>query len=198
MEYPKLQRAYHEKGYKFFDGVNNVNLFGIRSEEMLVDEFNDVLGIAYQDYYERPIVLMWPGTTKPGLYWLKKKLGNVDGTAILIPGQYRGVWKIGTHGGTAAQYEALRQVGTNFKVWRDDDKDGHLDMHGKEWDNVTGLNFHTTSFLNDKEVVGAYSAGCQVVQDDKDFLMAMALLKRSSEIYGNSFTYTLFTDRDFL
>ena len=43
-----------------------------------------------------------------------------------------------------------------FVGWRDKDKDGQLDMEGQLFTDVSGLNFHTTSFINDKEKVGAY------------------------------------------
>ncbi len=164
-----------------------MNLFGIRSKSTLVDQFDDVLGIAFRDDFGNGIVLEHRGTTKPGLYWLREKMGNHQGTFILAPGQYPRCWKIAEHKG----YEALVQVGSPFRGWRDANKDGKLDPNGNIHRDVTGLNMHTTSFKSDVEVVGAYSAGCQVRQRADDHIVVMSILKRSAELYGNSFSYTL-------
>ncbi len=192
--YQKLKLIYEAKGYAFFDnGSYNLNLFGIRSSSPLVDEFNDVMGIAYRDEFNNEQLLIFKATTKPGLYFLKKKLGNARGTAILIPGQYRSCWRLGTHKGYAALQQSKAGV---FKVWRDNDSDGDLDMHGPVYNDVTGLNGHTTSFKNDIEKVGAYSAGCQVIQDDLDFKLFLSIIRKSTSIYSDIFSYTLFEETD--
>jgi len=187
MIYSEVKVLFECLGYRFYDnGAYNVNLFGIRRLSK-VDEFDDVLGIAYRDDFGNGIVLEHKGTTDPGLYWLKTKMGNPNGTFILAPGQYPKCWNIGNHNG----YEALVQNGMPFKGWRDNDKDGQLDLEGKTYTDVTGLNMHTTSFLNEIEKVGAYSAGCQVRQKDEDHRMVMEILKRSASLWGNKFSYTL-------
>lgn len=193
--YQDLQEIFVGKGYAFFDnGSYNVNLFGIRSGDLRVDEFNDIIGVAYRDDFGNPKLELFRATTKPGLYYLKNKLGNIDGTAILIPGQYRGCWTLGFHRG----YKALVQKGLGiFKVWRDSDSDSGLDTGGEVFDNVTGLNLHTTSFNNEVDRVGRYSAGCQVVQDDMDLGILISILTKSANIYGDSFSYTLLEENDF-
>lgn len=195
LDYTSLRDVVVSKGYSFFDdGAYNLNIFGIRSADPLVDEFNDYMGVAYRDTFNNPIINVFKATTKPGLYWLKNKLGNINGTAILLPGQYRRCWKLGYH----KNYRALEQNGTGiFKVWRDNDSDGDLDMNGDVFDDVTGLNGHTTSFINEVDRVGAYSAGCQVVQDDLDFSILLSVVIRSAALYGNTFSYTLLEESDF-
>lgn len=188
MIHSEVKLLFESLGHKFYDhGAYNVNLFGIRSKSNLVDQFDDILGIAFRDDFGNPIVLEHRGTTKPGLYWLRDKMGNENGTFILAPGQYRRCWKIGDHKG----YEALVQEGSPFTGWRDGDQNGKIDPEGKLHQDVTGLNMHTTSFKNDVELVGAYSAGCQVRQKPEDHRMVIEILKRSAELYGNSFSYTL-------
>lgn len=188
MIYSEVKALFETLELRFYDkGIFNVNLFGIRSGFDQVNEFNDQLGIAYRDEFGNGQVLMHKGTTKPGLYWLKNKKGNVNGTFILAPGQYPNCWSIGKHKG----YEALVQLGSPFKGWRDNDQDGMFDPEGRIYTDVTGLNMHTTSFKNDVDKVGAYSAGCQVRQHSEDHLMVMQVLRRSAEIYGNNFSYTL-------
>lgn len=123
-------------------------------------------------------------------------MGNINGTAILIPDFYPACWKLGEHKG---QYEALVQAGTGvFKVWRDDDKDGRFDYSGKVYDDVGGLNSHTESLLNETEKVGAYSAGCQVREFNQDHEAFMGIVKRSMSLYGTRVSYKLFEERDFM
>jgi len=196
LNYQDLMELFASKGYAFFDtGSYNVNIFGIRSSEPIVDEFNDVLGVAYKDDFGNVEVELFKATTKPGLYWLKHRLGNIDGTAILVPGQYRSCWILGFHKG----YQALVQKGMGvFRTWRDRDADGDLDTDGEIFDNVRGLNMHTTSFKTDVDKVGAYSAGCQVVQDDLDLSILLSILTKAANNFGNSFSYTLLDESDFL
>lgn len=191
LTYDTVGKLYADKGYRFYDtGKLNVNLFGIR-KDLTVDIFNDIIGIAYRDEKNNPQLKAFVGTTEPGLYYLKNKLGNVKGTFILMPGYYSKCWKVGKHKG---EYEALVQSAPGvFKGWRDSDADGKLDMTGDIYTDVAGLNCHTTSHLRGSaQKVGAYSASCQVLQYTKDHLELMGIVKKSKDIYGDLFSYALF------
>lgn len=194
INFQQLKRVYANMGYSFFEeGAYNLNIFGIRNELGKVDEFNDIIGIAYKDDIGLEHVINFIATTDPGLYWLKNGLGNSKGTAILCPGQYRACWKLGFHKG----YQALQQSPkSGFKVWRDSNSNGDLDTSGPIYNDVTGLNCHTTSFINEIERVGKYSAGCQVIQDDLDFQIFLSIIKKSAAYYGELFSYTLFNNTD--
>lgn len=190
MTFEQIRELYKSNDYKFYDkGKYNVNLFGIRNGYGTVDEFDDILGMAYYDENNEPVVIEHKGTTKPGLYYLKNKLGNAKGTAILIPGYYAKCWTVGKHNG---KYQALVQSGNVFKVWRDNDSDGQFDIGGEVYTDVGGLNMHTTSFINYNAKVGAYSAGCQVRQFSTQHLDVMKIINKSVELYGNIFSYALF------
>lgn len=190
MRYDEVKNQIESLGYRFYDsGVFNVNLYGIRNGYDVVDEFNDVLGICFRDEFNNPVCIESKGTTKPGLHWLKNRKGNINGTFILQPGQYKKCWTFGEH---KSAYDALIQSPySEFKGWRDNDSDGELDINGDTYDDVTGLNMHTTSLINDISKVGAYSAGCQVRQDDQSHWVIMAILNKSAERYGSLFSYTL-------
>ena len=173
--YKVIEQLYADHGYKFYKGRYALNIGGIRMGYDTVDEFNDVLFIAYIDDFGNEVCLFHKGTTKPGLYWLKNKKGNKEGTAILKPGQYLNCWYMGQHNG---KYDALRQKGMPFKVWRDGNSDSEFDINGATFTNVTGLNMHTASFNSVTGKVGAYSAGCQVRKHDEEHEMVMAIILR--------------------
>jgi len=196
--YAQVKDMYRQAGYKFYDqGQYNINLFGIRNKDLtVVDGFNDLLGVAYLDEFLNQQCLVFAGTTKPGLIYLKDKLGNPNGTAILIEGFYPKCWIIGIHNaGKESAHEAYRQAGPGvFRVHRDNDKDGQFDMTGPVYTDASGVNGHTT---RDFEImkVGGFSAACQVVQDDKEHQIWLAIGKRSAELYGNKFSYALFREK---
>lgn len=198
MTFDQIKALYDKNGYKFYDsGKYNVNNYGRRSKDhSLVNQFNDVRGVAYIDAFGVKQCLEWACTTKPGLTYIGEgKVGNVNGTAILIPGFYPKCWKIGKHNiGKPHEHDALVQSGPGvFKVWRDNNMDGKFDFDGPIYDDVTGLNDHTTR-EHDIHNVGGFSAGCQVTQDDKEHMIKFAICQRSAELYGNSFSYALFQD----
>jgi hypothetical protein len=187
-----------EKGYRFFDGNKtlNVNIIGIRSAAHDSARFDDTLLLVYRDKNKEWAVESYEITTDPGPSILRKPI-NPDGTAILVPDQYRGVYKIGTHGGSL-RHTALIQRGGPVRVYRDDDKDSQLEM---DEDNIQkgmfGINIHRHSRAGEKEYVRGSSAGCQVFKNSKDFLHFLDICNESADIYGNSFTYTLLEEEDF-
>jgi len=194
INYEHLKQVFKQKGYAFFDNNSyNLNVFGIRGKHSLVNEFDDVVGLAFKDTLGNKQVLCFKASTDPGYYWLKHQMGNSRGTAILCPGQYKQCWVLGSHKG----YDALQQSDrAKFKVWRDNNANGVLDETGAVYADVSGLNCHTTSFIKEVDKVGKYSAGCQVIQDDLDFLVFLSIIKKSAAKYGNYFSYTLLRQED--
>ena len=60
-----------------------------------------------------------------------------------------------------------------------------------------GINIHRSKSSGEAGYVGSYSAGCQVFKNSTDFKLFMDVIKRSAELYGNSFSYTLVEEKDF-
>ena len=81
----------------FESGEYNLNIIGIRSKDHKANSFDDRICVVYKDE-QGWITRTWECTTEPGKYWLENP-SNVKGTAILVPGQYRSVWKIDKHQG---------------------------------------------------------------------------------------------------
>ena len=174
-------------GHSVFEsGTYNLNIIGLRTRDSDSNTFNDRICVVYKDD-KGWITRTWPCTTDPGLYW-RENPGNVDGTAILVPGQYRGAYKIGRHRG---QYDALVQRGGPVKVYRDGNKNEVLDMDpDTEQEGFFGINIHKAG--TNSSNVDKWSAGCQVFKSQDDFDSFMDICRKQVSVNGwKTFTYTL-------
>jgi hypothetical protein len=194
MEYQKIKQMYAERGFPFKEAPYDLNLCGLRNSDIdTVNQFNDRLVVAYTDSFGMNQCLSFQNTTKPGLYYLgPDRVGNPEGTAILIPGFYPNVYSVGIHnpGKPTAHKALLQSVNGVFKVWRDNDRDGCLDLKGKIYSNVRGLNLHRAS-INFTPVVGPYSAACQVNQHNREHEIVIALAERYFELFKPLLSYAL-------
>ena len=183
------------KGYAFFENGNyNVNIIGVRNKNLVANSFDDTMLCAYKVGGEW-ILKEWQITTDAGKYWLKHPM-NEKGCALLVPNQYRGVYKIDKHGG---RYEALCQRNGKVEVYRDDNKDQILDFNDvtREW-GMFGINIHRSNPYTESSVVEKWSAGCQVFKKVDDFNEFMAICQKASNEWSNSFTYTLLKQEDLI
>lgn len=191
-----LKYILKNKGYVFFEkGDYNLNIIGVRCNKINQNDlFEDLLILTFKNnsFWE---TYYFSITTTPGIYYLNKPLSK-SGCAIVFPNQYRGLYKIGLHKG---KYEALVQK-KKIQIYRDNNKDNILDFDLntlKEQENL-GINIHgpykKNTILNK---IGKYSAGCQVFQSYNELEEFLNICKKSAEIYGNSFTYTLLEEKDF-
>ena len=189
-----MKNVYEKKSYKFFDdGKYNLNIFGVRTANKVADMFDDWIGVCYKDNSDNKVVGTFRATTDAGTYWLKNP-ENKKGTALLVPNQYLGAYKLGMHRG---QYRALVQDKA-VKVYRDSNKNTILDYNECTIEEgIFGINIHRSNPLTYSKNVYKWSAGCQVFQDIVEYDLFIHLCRKAQQIYGNSFTYTLFTEEDF-
>ena len=191
------------KGHAFFEsGEFNLNLIGIRSATSISDYFDDLFVVVYkaQGLWRRQV---YACTTDPGEHWLLNPL-NRDGTIIMVPGQYRGAFKLGLHGRTSklGPYDALEQVKPIDYV-RDNSRDSVLHFElmkdpANIFSAIAKTNIHRASKWKRLLNIGKYSAGCQVIQKPKDFEALIGLCRAQiNEKHGNAFTYTLLKEIDF-
>lgn len=194
--YEGIKAAYDNMGYKWYEGEYNLNIFGVRNQHGVVGMFDDVIGYAATIDGENTLFLSH-ATTDPGETYLIKP-ENPKGTAILVPGQYRGAYVIGVHARNNKNFahQALVQ-NKPVRVYRDNNKDNSLDFNKASIDEgMFGINIHRASRWKDVERVGHYSAGCQVFQNAVSFVTFMDTVKKAADKYGNGFTYTLFTEEE--
>ena len=189
-----VQSAYERNGYVYFvKGDYNLNIFGIRSNDDTSNAFNDLIGVSFKVDGEW-VLKKYSATTDPGTYYRENPM-NVNGTAILAPGQHLAAFKIGKHQG---KYRALVQ-NKSLPLYRDNNKNNVLDWNGKTRNEMAGINIHrATANAGGKSVqVDKWSAGCQVIAAYDDFAEFMDIIDKSAAKYGSTFTYTLFTEQQF-
>ena len=195
----KVKSVMEKKGYVFFsNGIFNVNIVGIRSKETKSNKFDDTMLLIYRNKKKEWEVQSSVITTDPGEKYLVHPM-NKKGTAILVPNQYRGVYKVDIHARHNSKFahEALCQRGNVLKVWRDGNRDKILDHDAETIDEGWfGINIHRSK-VGEASYVGSYSAGCQVFKNGTDFKLFMSAVKKSADLYGNSFSYTLLEEKDF-
>lgn len=191
----KIKEVFKKKGYTFFDtGIYNLNIIGIRADNHEPNRFDDMIVVIYQDENYNWQIFKAEATTDPGRYWLLNPM-RVEGTAILVEGQYRGAYLLGLH---KEQYTALVQRNAKVNVYRDRNKDEILD-HDKDGiqEGYFGINIHRASSWRVTEDVEKWSAGCQVIQDPNKYDDFINLCSKQTTHTGcNTFTYTLINESD--
>ena len=186
---PPILKQAKDLGYEIWNEPYRLWLFGIRSKETQSNKFDDTLGCYYYTEEGGWVCYFWPGTTDPGTYWLENPM-RVEGTAILVEGQYLDTWKLDLHAG---KYEALCQRAGKVKVYRDGDKDQILDREPeKVAQGYFGINIHRSSLRGESQQVDRWSAGCQVFKRLADFEKMLKLAHMQVEKTGRkTFSYTL-------
>lgn len=186
-----IQEALQKKGYRIFMRPFELNIVGLRTDNVKPNSFDDKIHVFYKNSQDQLIQHEFKATTDPGTYWLRNPM-NPQGTAILKEGQYTGCYSLGMHRG---KYLALVQK-RPVTVIRDYDRDAILDfMNGKEEKGLFGINIHRASENGTTKTVDQYSAGCQVFANHTEFILFLQLCERHKTLYGNEFTYTLIDER---
>lgn len=158
-------------------------ILGVRSMADLPGKFDDKF---YVFDGEKNIMVL-TGTTHPGLTILKhfEKYNSLGAAVVKSDEWYYGLWKYGMHKG---KIPALLQLGSEISVYRDGDKDGHVEETGAVHRGYYGINFHTNTYdLSDDNTkidvldIGAWSAGCQVPNERDKYVELMKIIKRKHE-----------------
>lgn len=180
-------------GYSIDTRPFKLNVVGIRNPNITRPEnYEDQLAYFYYDNNGRLVGKVAEGTTTPSVYWLNSPM-NTLGTAILKQGQYVDTYGIDFHRG---KYEALTQK-KPVTVIRDNDRNSILNYFAKTTTGLYGINIHrSTAAWSDKDKIGQDSAGCQVFRFREDFDEMMRFARKSRDMYGNKFTYTLIDQRE--
>lgn len=197
----QIQKVYKSKGYAIYTKPYDINLYGIRTENSESNKFDDIGGFWCNDNKGNIIHHQFAITTDPGKNWLLAPMKK-EGTAIMVPGQYRSLYKPGLHKG----YPALVQIGI-AKYVRDNNKDTKLNFELYRdpelakihvFQDIIASNYHGASRNKIVQWVGLYSAACQVAQDYRniDLILEHVGLQNKAGL-GDKVTYTLLEENMF-
>jgi len=184
------------KGHKVFKSDQrpfNLNIVGIRNNNPEPNKFDDEICVFWA-FRKKWTIKKYKATTDPGLTYLLEPI-NVAGTAILKEGQYRRTFKLGLH---KKKYTALVQA-EPVTVIRDFNRDSKLDFDsGIEQTGFFGIHIHHASYSGESTLVNKWSAGCQVLANINEYNEFIKLCKNATAEWGEKFTYTLISKKDFL
>jgi len=218
-----INHVLNTKDYPIFSNDTseyNINIVGIRNSDRTSNKFNDALCVFYK-YNGKWIFNQFTVTLDPGTIYRRTPI-NDAGTAIILPGHYKGLWKIGKH---RNKYEALVQ-NNPCTVIRDNNKDSNLDVDipvysSTQTSSVNGITqidyldqdgnvvfvtqngmFGINCHKSGKGIttdVNYYSAGCVVFSDNNEFdNKFLPICNAAANTFGNSFSFTLLIDDDFI
>ncbi len=167
--------------------IDEITLIGIRNEQDIEkDVINDYLGYIIKDK-----VFICKGTTDPSVFYTTNKTErNKQGTFHLMEGFHKAIWCVGTHKG----YQALvndRRYCLPTKGWRDVNYNFKHDEADIEVKGHFGINCHRMHPTILVPFIGRYSAGCQVVNNPKDFKHILNTVK-STQMYKGTSQKTVF------
>lgn len=175
------------QGYSFDERPHKLNIIGVRNPKNTSPEkFEDEIAYFYYDTNGNLNGNVVPATTSPSVYFLENPTVP-SGVAILKQGQYKDSYSIGLHRG---KYEALVQS-KPVTVIRDADRNKYINFFAPTETGIYGINIHHASVKDNVTYIGTDSAGCQTFQNISDFDDMMKMAKKSRDLYGNTFTYTL-------
>ena len=150
-------------------------LLGVRSKEDNPNAFDDKIYL----FKGSQFIEVTSATTNAGTPTLKQfEKVNKKGAAVLKSEQwYYDVWKYGKHNG---KVDALLQLGAPVQVYRDTDKDTSSEEQGVIDTGYFGINFHPNTYDLSRptsNLVGWWSAGCQVVNNVTKYKTIIRLVK---------------------
>ena len=207
-----FQRVAQRKNYVIFTDNSkdyNLNLWFVRSNRRISNSFDDFSIVFWKTPENVWKIKVFRVTTDPGKESLINPM-NKAGTAIIVPGQYRGTHKIDIHRrGTSSAHEALCQRLGSIKVYRDNNKDDILDIDPNTISEGHGINIHRPTNKSERtEQVGLSSAGCIVFAKRLDFDnfsnndesedTFMGLCRLAAKNWGNKFSITVLEINDIL
>lgn len=195
-----LKTVARKLNYVIFNKGNyNLNIWGVRSNNPDTKHFNDAIIVFYKANDNNPkmngkwCLDVFSATTDPSDMNLIKPI-NSKGCAILAEGQYLSSFAVGLHKGYKAlvQYKAL-------PLYRDNNKDVKIDIDDTLIIEKAGINIHRASKWKISNVIGLYSAGCQVFESVRDYEdKFMPLVELAVRDYGKIFSYTLINANDLI
>jgi hypothetical protein len=206
----KTRAIFNKKNYAFFEkGAFNLNIIGIRENDIFENTFSDTLNVIYKNKAGDWQILETPWTTLAGTKGhggeqsplTGRETGTgVDGVAVLCEQQIRGGFKFVNSFKGFTRYPYLDQIKPAL-YYRDNDKDGKITKGLVYPGNYkTCIHRMSDNDVQSKEINSdfvVWSQGCSG-SPEPDFKKFVNLVRGSALFYGNIFTYTILHRNDFL
>jgi hypothetical protein len=157
-------------------GFEGANLFQdgelVQLNDDAVDRWNGLVGYIGLDFG------FFTATVKPGLFYTEHPTDPRGAAHLITIDQLKKPYhfQIGLHHG---KYPCLVQA-ENFTVWRDLSRDGRIETGEPETLGQFGIHIHHAGQV-DADVVGPWSAGCQVLQDLDDWVTFFRTVRTSDQ-----------------
>lgn len=198
-----ISKAIQAKGYKWEDVFTDggINMVAVRSANEQPNRFDDCMCLFYNK--DGITWQLADCTTHPGAYYLLHPIAGTKGTGILVEGQYKNAFGIGSHtshlqGGITDTYGCLTQI-TTLPVYRDAKKDGTLqyDPNTIEW-GMFGIQIHRAWPSGVTSEVNNWSAACTVFASADDFELFFKVVSGFLPAVRPAITYTLLNEKDLI
>ena len=128
---------------------------------------------------------------------IEGEAGWTESDAVGAEAGSGGVW---TYTPPEEQTKAIQDLidSGEYDETYDLNKDDVIDSSGLDVLNYGdyGINIHRSNPYTESYLVNKWSAGCQVFKKADDYKEFIELCQQSAAIYGNSFTYTLITEKE--
>jgi len=173
-------------------------VLGVRSQADIINKFDDKFYIWFSNGNEeinQKFITVLKGTTNPGYTILKggfKKYNRLGAAVVKSNIWFYDVYKYGLHRG---KMPALRQRRNKPMLYhRDKNLNGKSEELGEVYNNVIYTNFHGSTYNEKnpvtKDNINSWSAGCQVVSENKKYFELMKKFALAS-LNQKYFTYCL-------
>lgn len=202
MTIEQLRASILARNYAFFEqGDYNLNIVAIRENDVFENTFSDTLHLAYKEGGVWKLITT-PWTTLAGTLGRGGEQSpltgtgtgtGVSGVAIIVPSQYRRVFKFVDNYWQWLAYPFFQQIG-NMQYWRDNNKNGVIDK-GKIYVGNYATNLHRMGNNGvQKTWVNSqwewWSQGCNG-SCEPDFKKILAPTREAVKKWGNIFSYTM-------
>ena len=178
---PTINQLKEEFAKYQYDFTMKFHLVGVRSRANVPNKFDDLVGVVKDNE-----VYWFSATTNAGRHWLVNMM-NPKGTALLVAKQYKNTYVLGMHKG---QYKALVQYAP-VEVYRDANRNEIAEESQVIQRGNFGINIHRANASAISTLVEKWSAGCQVLNNPKEFSQLISMCEKSGVTY---FTYTLLNE----
>ena len=159
-------------------------ILGVRSNEDTYNSYDD----KFYEFEGEKFIRVLTGTTNAGAGVLRGGFlkYNKKGVAVLKAEEwYYNVWSYGLHRG---KMPALLQRGRRVKVFRDGNKNKSIEEIGEPELGWFGINYHTNTYNFSAKslkvvnwLIGYWSAGCQVINNRKEYVKQIEYYKQAHE-----------------